>query len=239
MAATKSKPRERASRHGAQIPREFLNGIQQDCGFGGAQAGGGGKRAQDADGADAGAASHFDVLSRVANVHALLGSAAETLQREPQWGGVRLLFGGVFTANTGGKIAGELELAELAANARTVSTGDNAEVKFSGEEPDDATRAREQRRIFELVGAGPQAVGFDPFGTRELRGTINTQPIGGVVLRKVALGPIDSQGVKHGEIGVEVGVVGVQERAVPIEEDCANGELCEFHGEGIVSDRGE
>ena len=57
-------------------------------------------------------------------------------------------------------------------------------------------------------------------------------------MREFALVPVDSQGVKHREIGAKVSFVGIQERAVPIEEDCAGGKLCGIHGEGIVSDRG-
>jgi hypothetical protein len=42
--------------------------------------------------------------------------------------------------------------------------------------------------------------------------------------------------MKHREIGAEVGFVGIEERTIPVEKDCARGELCNIHGEGIVSD---
>jgi hypothetical protein len=42
--------------------------------------------------------------------------------------------------------------------------------------------------------------------------------------------------VKHREIGAEVGFVRIQERAIPIEQDCADERMCDFHGDGIVSD---
>jgi hypothetical protein len=58
------------------------------------------------------------------------------------------------------------------------------------------------------------------------------------VPRQISLRPINSQGVKHREIGAEIGFVGIQERAVPIEKDGTRGKLCDFHGEGIVSDGG-
>src|SRR5580692_6461359 len=120
-----------------------------------------------------------------------------------------------------------MELAELAPDARAVAAGDDAEIKFLGEEPDDAARAREQRRVFQFVGAGPEAVGFDPLGAREPSGAINPQPVGGIVLRELALGPADAQRSKHGEIGAQVGLVGIQECAIPVEED----------GARIVTDR--
>src|SRR5580704_8003254 len=149
---------------------------------------------------------------------------------------MRLFLCGVFAANTGGKIAGELELAELAANTLAVSAGDDAQVVFLSEEADYAARACEQRRVFLFVSAHPETVGFEPFGAREHRGAVNAQPIGGIVLCEFALGPVDAQSLKHREVGAEVGLVGIQERAVPIEKDCARRELCDFHGEGIVSD---
>ena len=99
--------------------------------------------------------------------------------------------------------------------------------------------AREQRRILKFVGAAPETVGCDPFGAREPSCTVNTQPVGGIVQGEFTLGPVDAQGVKHGEIGAEIGLVGIQEGAVPIKEDCTRGELCDIHGEGIVSDRCE
>ena len=100
----------------------------------------------------------------------------------------------------------------------------------------DAARACEQRRVFQFVGAHPEAIGFEPFGAREHCGAVNAQPIGRIVLREFALGPVDTHSMKHPEIGAEVGFVGIQERAVPVEEDCACGERCDFHGVGIVSD---
>src|ERR1700678_239644 len=99
-----------------------------------------------------------------------------------------------------------------------------------------AARACEQRRAFQFIGAHPETISFEPFGAREQSGAVNAQPIGRIVLREFALGPVDAQSMKHREIGAEVGFVGIQERAVPVEEDCARGELCDFHGVGIVSD---
>ena len=225
-----------ALRHGAQILREFLDRIQQDFGFGGAQAGSSRKWTEHTDGAHARAAGHLDVFSCIANVHAMLGSATEPFERQLQRCGMRFALRGVFAANTCGKIVDELEFAELAANARAVSAGNDAEFKFSGQDPNDVARAGEQRGFFKFVGAGPKAIGFDPFGARKLSGAVNTQPIRGIVQRQFALGPVDAESVKHREISAEVGFVGIQERAVPIEEHRADGKLCVFHSEGIVSD---
>ena len=76
-----------------------------------------------------------------------------------------------------------------------------------GEQPDNAARAGEQRRVFEFVGASPEAVGFEPFRAGDLSGAVNAEPIGGIVLREFAFGPVDSQSMKHREIGAEVGLV--------------------------------
>src|SRR5208282_1914782 len=108
---------------------------------------------------------------------------------------MRFALCGVLTANARGKIAGELEFAELAANALAISAGDDAEIEFPGEEADDPACASKQRRVFEFVGASPEAVRFDPFGAGELGSTVNAQPIGGIVLREFVLGPVDPQSV--------------------------------------------
>ena len=94
-----------------------------------------------------------------------------------------LLFRGVFVANTRRKVGRKFELAELATDARAVAAADDAEIKFLCEKPDDAARACKQRRVFQFVGAGPEAVGCAPFGARKPRGTIDAQPVGGVVQR--------------------------------------------------------
>ena len=86
----------------------------------------------------------------IANVHAMLRITSEAFERQLQRGGMRLSLRGVFAANARGKIAREVELTELAANARAIPTGDDAEVKSLGEQPDNAARAGEQRRVFSL-----------------------------------------------------------------------------------------
>lgn len=85
---------------------------------------------------------------------------------------------GVLAADACGKIGRQFEFAELTTNALAVSAGNDAEIVFPGEEADDAARASEQWRVFEFVGAGPEAFGRKPSGAREPSGAVNAQPIG-------------------------------------------------------------
>ena len=54
----------------AQGGGEISDGVEEQVGFGGAEAGFGGEGAEDGDGADSGAASHFEVLGGIADVNA-------------------------------------------------------------------------------------------------------------------------------------------------------------------------
>ena len=166
------------------------------------------------------------------------GSRRNRFSANCKGAGCGFLFFGVFAANTRGKAAGEVEIAKLAANPRATPASNDAQFEFPREQPHHATRAGEQRRIFTFVGVVPEAVGFDPFGTRQPSRAVNAQPVGRIVLRELSLRPVNSQSMKHRKIGAEVGFVGIQQGAVPIEKDCTRGELCDFHGEGIVSDGG-
>ena len=84
------------------------------------------------------------------------------------------------------------EFAELAANAAPVSADDDAEIVFPRKEPNYAARASKQQRAFELVRVIPKAVSIEPFDARQPGGTVNAQPIRGIVQREVALCPIDA-----------------------------------------------
>ena len=127
----------------------------------------------------------------------MLRSEAEAFERQLQWRRMRLALFSVLTANTRRKIAGELEFVELAANAAPVSAGDDAEIVLPRKEPNYAARASKQQRAFELVRVIPKAVSIEPFDARQPGGTVNAQPIRGIVKREVALCPIDAQGAEH------------------------------------------
>lgn len=53
-----------------------------------------------------------------------------------------------------------------------------------------------------------------------------------------AFGPLDFKRSEHRKIGADIRGVGIQQRAIPVEQDGSRAESVEFHGEGIVSERG-
>jgi hypothetical protein len=220
------------------MARKVADGIEQDLRFRCAKAFLGREWAEYANGAHSGAARHFDVFRRIAYIDAMFGLEAHASERQLKWRRMRLLFWGVLTAYTCGKVAGEREFADLAANPRAVSAADNAEFKFRREGVHDAPGAQQQRRFFELVGLGPETVGLRPFRTRYMCRAVDAKPVRRIMRGDFALGPVDIKGAEHGKVGADVRGVGIEQRAIPVEKNGAGRELEGFHGEGIVSERG-
>jgi hypothetical protein len=68
----------------------------------------------------------------------------------------------------------------------------------------------------------PSAVGVVPSSARQLGGAIDAIPIGGIMAGEVFQGPRDAHFAEHGEIRGGIGAIGVEESAVPVEEDAAD-----------------
>jgi hypothetical protein len=51
-----------------------------------------------------------------------------------------------------------------------------------------------------------------------------------------ALRPGDFEGLEHSEVSADVGSIGIEKRAVPIEENDTGGETNSIHDKRIVSD---
>jgi len=71
------------------------------------------------------------------------------------------------------------------------------------------------------VVKAPDFVGGVPLGAGEICGAIDVVPVGRVVLFEFGEAPGDLHLFEHGEVGCGVRGVGVEERAVPVEEDAA------------------
>ena len=68
---------------------------------------------------------------------------------------------------------------------------------------------------------------------------VNAIPIGRVVARKMALGPFDPELAKHGDIGARIRLIGIEKRAIPVEQDGARGKAQWIHDRGIVAKKWE
>ena len=151
---------------------------------------------------------------------------------------MRLLFRRILATHGCREIASEREFTELAADPSAIAAGHDAEIEFPRERTQDTPRAGQQWRPLEFVGSRPQAVGCNPLRAREQRCAIHAIPVWGVMHINFAFGPLDFKRPEHGKIGADVRSVGIQQRAIPVKEDGSRAELGEFHGEGIVSERG-
>ncbi len=150
--------RPNASGEGAEVGGEFAEGSQQRFGLGGAKAGGGRERAEDADGVDSGSAGHFNVFGGVADVDAFFGAGPQALEGEFYRGRVRLFLCGVLAVDADRKVFGEFEMADLLAHAGTTSAGHDAELVVQAKPPQHAARTRKQSGAFLGVGAAPEEI---------------------------------------------------------------------------------
>ncbi len=123
---------------------ELGDGIEEEVGFGGAEAGFGGERAEDGDGgADTGAAGHLEVFWRVADVDGFAGAKAHVAKGETQRGGMRFAEAGIAAADAGGEVVPEAKITELAVDAVAVTAGDQAKIVTAGKLGEHAASAGE------------------------------------------------------------------------------------------------
>src|SRR5260221_890154 len=111
----------------AQGVGEISDGVEEQVGFGSAEAGFGGERAEDGDGADSGAAGHFEIFGGIADVNAGGGIQGHLAQGETQRAGMRLAVPSVSAADMRCEKIDELEETQLADDAVAITAGDHTE----------------------------------------------------------------------------------------------------------------
>jgi hypothetical protein len=107
----------------------------------------------------------------------------------------------------------------LPVNTFAISAGDQAESVAAGQLGQDAAGAGQEFGAMFGVMFAPDSVGGVPLGARQIRGSINVVPVGRIVLLELGHAPGDVHFGEHGEVGGGVGGVGVEECAVPVEEN--------------------
>ncbi len=113
-----------AAKGGGQV----RDGVEEEVGFGGAEAGLCGERAEDGDGANSGAAGHLEIFRGIAHVNAGGGIQGHLAQSETQRGRMRLAVTCVSAADMRGEEIGEFEEAQLADDAIAIAAGDYSEL---------------------------------------------------------------------------------------------------------------
>ncbi len=199
---------------------EFCNGCEEEVGFGGAKTLFCGKGAEDGDGCtDAGAAGHLQIFWRVAYVDGVGCSEAHEAKGEAQRGRMRFAEAGIAAADAGGKAIPEFEFPQLAVNPLAVAAGHETESVMARQLSQDPARAWEEFWTMAGVVFAPDLIGSVPLGAGEIRGAIDVIPVGRIVLLEFCYAPGDLHFFKHGQVGGGIGGVGVEECAVPVEED--------------------
>lgn len=130
---------------------------------------------------------------------------------------------GVTATDARGEVIPQLKFAELAVDAVAVAAGDEAEGVAASELREDAASSGKKLGAVMGIMLAPDFVSGVPLVAREIRGAIDVVPVGGIVFLEFGEAPGNLHGRKHGEVGGSVGGVGVEECAVPIEEDAAKG----------------
>src|SRR5256885_7345767 len=108
-------------------------------------------------------------------------------------------------------------------NAAAIAAGDEAEVMMSADACENAAGPGDELWIVFGVTLAPDLVGGGPFVFGKFCGAVDAIPVWRIVLFEFGEAPRNFHGAEHGEVGGSVGGMGVEERAVPIEEDAAKG----------------
>src|SRR5713101_7055463 len=88
---------------------------------------------------------------------------------------------------------------------------------------EDLARTGDQLRPMLCIVAAPGAVRVIPALARQPRSAINLVPVWGIVFFKFREPPRDANLLEHCQIRRGVGEVGIDERAIPVEENSFNG----------------
>ena len=112
------------------MTRKVADRTEQDFWFRRADALRRGKRSEHADGTHSGAAGHFNVLRRIAHVHAMFGRETDAFEGQLEGAGCGFFLPRILATYARGKIISESEFVELAADPGAIPAGDDTEIEF-------------------------------------------------------------------------------------------------------------
>lgn len=130
----------------------------------------------------------------------------------------------VFRADAREEELPQSQTPELPEHTPAVAAGNQGQGEGTTQPGEDTPRVGQQARIFSPVSGGPQPVGSIPLRSRNSCGPVDAVPVGGIMAIELFIRKIDSKGAEHRSIGPEVRAEGIQQRAVPVQEDYAGGE---------------
>jgi len=180
------------------------------------------ERAFDPHGEDTRGAGHVDVLRAVSDVGGLRRRDSEAREARLERLGVGLLVLRVLAADDGGEAPRDPETVELGLDA-----GPAAARHEPGAEPrcadalERSGRAGDELAPFLAIDLEPAPVGLAPLLPRETDALVRPVPVGRVRLREELVGEVDPVRREEAAVAAEARLRGVEERAVPVEEDRA------------------
>jgi hypothetical protein len=137
----------------------------------------------------------------------------------------------VAATDAGREVIPEFEFVELAVDAVAVAAGDQTQGVAASKLLEDATCAGQKFWAMFGVVLAPDLIGSVVFGAGKIGGAIDVVPVGGTMLFEFGEAPGNLHFSEHGEVGGGVRGVGVEESAVPVEEDAFERAIAGvFHG---------
>ena len=126
---------------------------------------------------------------------------------------------GIAATNASDEMVKQAEFTQLAVNAIAITAGDQAEVVVAREKGEHAASARQEFRSVTSVVRAPDLVRGIVFGARQICSAIYVVPVRGIMLLEFGDTPWNLHFGEHRQICGGVGGVGIEQSAVPIEED--------------------
>jgi len=136
----------------------------------------------------------------------------------------------VFAIDACRKIIAELQLAKLFADPIATAARDNAKRKLTSERADHGASTGQKQRSLLAIGAPPKTVRALPGSARNLRRAVDLIPVGTVDALEIGDVPINFESAKHCEVCANIRRVGVEQGAVPIEQDDSSTKDFARHG---------
>ena len=115
-------------------------------------------------------------------------------------------------------MSSELKVTQLSADAPGAPARHDPKFEGAAELANDPSRPRQQHGSLRTVGQPPQPVGARPFRTGNSCRAIHLVPVWTVGALELFDSPFDFERTEHCEVGAKVRSIGIEQRAVPIEQ---------------------
>jgi hypothetical protein len=131
---------------------------------------------------------------------------------------VWFLIDGVSTAHASAENLCQPVFSKLPQNAMPVSARDQSQPVTPRQLPQHPSRPPNQLRAVTRVMPSPKGVGFLPPGTGDTCGPVDCVPVRRIMPVEFRPSPGNAQFLEQGKVRLGIGLIGIKQRAIPIEE---------------------